>query len=339
MLLLQTALTIAVGGAPTAIEYLPLTLAHAEERFAGKELSITLRRERGEVSAAEALAKGNVDLAATTLEAALRHGAFQGKPPKLVFAFTAVPPVALVIANQSRPLIRRIEELAGKTVGVPAVGSAEAHLLFGLLARHHLSPAQVRVISLGDRGLAQSLERGEIQAGVLAEPWASRLLATGRFALLIDLRERRAAQAELGGPTVHAALFIRHDRAASERARLVPLLRALLRSGQSIAERSPEERAARLPSVAHPREEFLPKLAALKGVLLSDGVASEEAIKQSLELLAGAPPLPSHGIRDWGFGIGISRFPTPDSRERVTSELLFLDPLRQALKSVKGEEK
>jgi NitT/TauT family transport system substrate-binding protein len=322
LFLLQAALTIAVGGAPTATEYLPLTVAHAEERFAREGLSVTLRHGKGEVSAAEALANGNVDLAATTLDAALRHGAFQGKPPKLVFVFTAIPPVALVIANQSRSAIRRIEELAGKIVGVPAVGSSEAHLLFGLLARHHLSPAQVRVISLGDRGLAQSLERGEIQAGVLAEPWVSRLLATGRFALLTDLRERRAAQAALGGPTVHAALFIRHDRATSEHASLVPFLRALLRSGQSIAERSPEELAARLPSnVAHPREEFLPRLVALKGVLLSDGVASEEAIKQSLQLLTGAPP-----------------FPSAVKLPRQLSELLFLDPLRQALQDVKRDQ-
>ena len=274
------------------------------------------------MSAAEALAKGDADLAATTLEAALRHGAFQGRPPKLVFAFTATPPMALVTANQPQPVIRQIEELAGKVVGIPAVGSSEAHLLFGLLARHRLSPAQVRVVSLGDRGVAQSLERGEIQAGFLAEPWVSRLLATGRFTLLADLREASAAQAALGGPTVHAALFIRHDRAVSAHARLVPLLNLLLRSVQSIAERTPEELATRLPSeVTGHREEFLLRAVTLKGVLLSDGIASEKAIQQSLQLLTGAPPLPA-------------KVKLP----RRLSELLFLDPLRQALKNVKGEE-
>jgi len=174
LFLLQTALTIAVGGPATTGEYLPLIMAGTEERVSREAGSVTLRYTKGEAGAAEALAKGEALLAATTLDAALRHGAFQGKPPRLVFAFTAAPLVTLI----SSPTIGSIGELSGKTIGIPATGSSDAHVLVGLLARHRVPLSKVKLVSLGDRGVAHAIERGEIRAGLLPEPWASQLLAT-----------------------------------------------------------------------------------------------------------------------------------------------------------------
>lgn len=319
LLLLQTALVIAVGGSPATTEYLPLRVAQAEGRFIESGASVTLRHAKGEVSAAEALANGEADFAATTLESAIRHGASSGKPPRLLFALTAAPPLALLVRS-GESTIRRVEDLEGKTVGIPALGSSEAHLFIGLLARHRLSPAQVRLVSLGDRGVAWSLERGEVAAGLLPEPWVSRLLAGGRFTPLVDLRGKSEAWKWLGGPTVHAGVFVRDDaRPARE---LVPLVKALVLAVRSIHASNPESLAERLQAhLAGDREELILKLASLKGVLLADGLAAEGSIKNSLDLLGGAPPLP-----------GSVKLP------RRLSEILLLDPLRQALREVTGEK-
>src|SRR5690242_19337382 len=57
VILLQ-ALTVAVSGPATSLEYLPLRVAHAEGYFAREGLDVTLKTTRGEPGAAEALTQG-----------------------------------------------------------------------------------------------------------------------------------------------------------------------------------------------------------------------------------------------------------------------------------------
>ena len=67
---------------------------------------------------------------------------------------------------------------------------------------HHL-----KVLSLGERGVVRALEGGEVAAGVLGEPYVSRLVEGGQAVVVVDLRTARDAAAVLGGSTVGAALF------------------------------------------------------------------------------------------------------------------------------------
>ena len=85
LVLLQATLTIATAGPATAPEYLPLWVAQAEGYFSQEKLAVALEPTRSEASAAEALARGQADLAATSLDAALMLGTPAGAPPRLVF--------------------------------------------------------------------------------------------------------------------------------------------------------------------------------------------------------------------------------------------------------------
>ncbi|MGH7369156.1 MAG: hypothetical protein ACREK9_22400, partial [Candidatus Rokuibacteriota bacterium] len=80
LVLLQASLTIAVAGPATSPEYLPLRVAEAEGLFAARQLTVSLRSERSDAGAAEALAAGQAQLAATSLDAALRLGSADGTP-------------------------------------------------------------------------------------------------------------------------------------------------------------------------------------------------------------------------------------------------------------------
>src|SRR5436309_1379062 len=120
IVLLQT-LTLAVSGPATSSEYLPIRVAEAEGYFAREGLEVTIRTTRAESGAAEALAQGQADLTATTLEALLRFGPRgAGQTPRLVFGLTAAPPFA-VPAAQERIRRASAEELAtrlpSRTVG------------------------------------------------------------------------------------------------------------------------------------------------------------------------------------------------------------------------------
>src|SRR5262249_37730508 len=135
IVLLQT-LLLAVSGPPTSPQYLPIRVAEGEGYFASEGLAVPVRTTRAESGAAEALAQGQADLAATTLEAILRFGLrAAGQAPRLVFGLTAAPPVALIVGASHVNTVRSIDDLSALRVGVTTPGAPE-HAWFGwLLAR------------------------------------------------------------------------------------------------------------------------------------------------------------------------------------------------------------
>jgi NitT/TauT family transport system substrate-binding protein len=296
ILLLQT-LTIAVSGPPTSTEYLPLRVAEAHGYFAREGLAVTLRTTRAEVGAAEALAQGQADLAATSLEAVLRFATraiTQG--PRLVFGLTAAPPVALLLATPLNGTVRSVDQLAGLRVGMAAPGDPAHTWLMALLARAGLSIAQVEAVSLGERGLASAVETGDVQAGIVAEPAASRLVSEHHAVILGDLRTPAAVERALGATTVNAGLFVRADRKPSDRD-LAALVRALLAAERLIATAGAEALAARLPkAVVGTAGEFERRLETARALYLPDGAVTVEQARESIAIVRGHMPF-SPGLR------------------------------------------
>ena len=267
IVLLQT-LVVAVSGPATSPEYLPLRVAAAESHFAREGLAVQLKTTRAESGAAEALAQGQADLAATTLEAILRFGPrMPGQGARLVFGLTAAPPVALVVAASHAANVRSVEDLPGLRVGVATPGAPE-HAWFGwLLARAGLSVAQLHVVS--------------------------RLLQEGRAALLADFRTPAAVAATLGAPTVNAAVFMRADRKVPD-AQLVRFARALLAAQQRLRTAGVASLAADLPLRAvGPMDEFEARLAATRGIYLPDGLVSPEQVQETITIVRSHTPLPA----------------------------------------------
>ncbi|MEK7444244.1 MAG: ABC transporter substrate-binding protein [candidate division NC10 bacterium] len=316
MLLLQTALTIAVAGPATSPEYLALRVAEAEGYFTDERLRVTLHTVRAESAAAEALAQGRADLAATSVDAALRLGHDRGEPPRLVFGLTAASPAALLVAPDKAGSIRSVADLAGQPVGIPSPGTPESALLHALLARAGVAPQRVLISSHGERGVASALIAGTVAAAVVGEPWITRLLEDRHAVVLADLRTPDETARWLGGPTVHAALFVRGDsRLGTEE--LAPLLRALLRATARLRSGRPDELRARLPAVVvGAREDFAPRLAAAQGAALPDGRVSRDALDRTVDMANERAGLPS-----------VLRLP------RALSGLLRMEALEHALAS------
>jgi len=293
LVLLQTALTIAVAGPPTSPEYLPLHVAQADGLFTAQQLSVTLRSTRSDAAAAELLATGQAQLAATSLDAALRLGGTEGVPPRLVWALTAAPPVALLVAPGRVDTIRSAADLAGQTVAIPAPGTTEDQALGLLLARAGVPMHRVKVLSLGERGVARALEGGEVAAGVLGEPHVSRLVEGGKAVIAVDLRTAKDAAATLGGPTVGAALFARAG--AEPPAATIRALRAALQAavGWTISA-EPAALQTTLPSaVIGSPADFALRLRSARDLFLADGRVPAETLERSLELLRARAPLPA----------------------------------------------
>ncbi|HEX3179255.1 MAG TPA: ABC transporter substrate-binding protein [Methylomirabilota bacterium] len=312
VILLQ-ALTVAVSGPATSLEYLPLRVAHAEGYFAREGLDVTLKTTRGEPGAAEALTQGQADLAATSLEAVLRFGPrLAGQAPRLVFGLTAAPPVVLVVADAHRTIVRSLDDLPGTRIGVSTPGAPEQAWFAWLLARSGLSVAQMWMISRGERGIIHAVETGDVHAALVQEPAASRLIADGRAWPLVDLRTPLAARQAVGVPTVNAAVFVRGDRRPRDRD-LTAFARAILAAERRIAEGG-DGVAGKLPAaVTAGTEPFDARLAASREMYLAQGMVSVEQVRETLTLIRAHLPLPV-----------TARVPRPE-------DLVHIDPVRRAL--------
>ena len=290
-MLLQT-LTLVVSGPAHSPEYLPIWVAAADGHFTRQGLTVNLRATRSEVGAAEALAQGQADLVATSLEALLRFGARDRQSPRLLLGLTAAPPVALVADTTHGGRVRTVEGLAGLRVGISAPGAAEHSWLQFLLARASLTPARVHVVSVGAHGLERALGAGEIHAAVLPEPVVTRLLTDNKAVLLADLRTPAAAERALGGPTISAGIFVRADRRPGDR-ELAAFTRAVVAAQARLAAGRAGDLATRLPrSVVDPPATFDARIDHVKTLYLIDGRVGVQQLDRTVDLLRDQLPLP-----------------------------------------------
>lgn len=292
LVLVQATLSIATGPAASP-EYWPLWVAQSEGYFAQEQLAVTLEPARAEANAAQALARGRADLAATSLDAAITLGHVGGQPPRVVLGLTAVPAAALLVPVARKETVKGLPDLAGQTIGVPAPGTPEALVLLSLLEKAGVAVPRVTVKSYGERGLAGAIASGVVAAGLIGDPAATRLVEEGKAVVLVDLRERDADVRWLGARTVHAALFARADTTPGP-AQLAPLARALLRALARLQTATAEEVQAALPAEARGfPEDFSPRLLGARGTYLRDGWVSPDMLGASVDLVRNRSAIPA----------------------------------------------
>jgi NitT/TauT family transport system substrate-binding protein len=314
--ILAQALTLAVSGPSSSPEYLPLRVADAEGYFAKEGVAVVLKTTRAEPGAAEALAQGQADLAATSLDAMLRFGPRVAKQAaRLVLGLTAAPPVALVVADSQKELVRSLEDLPGTRLGITSPGGSEQAWLAWLLARAGLSPAQMSLLSRGERGLPHAVESGEVHTALMREPAASRLLTAGQAHLLVDLRTPAAVARALGSVTVNAAVFMRADRPVRDRD-LAAFNRAVLAAERRISTATSQALSERLPAaITVPPDDFDLRLESCRALYLADGAVTVGQLRETLALIRAHVPLPV-----------TARVPPPEEMLHATSRRAVRPP-------------
>ena len=294
-------------------------MADAEGLFTREGLEVSIRTTRAEPGAAEALVQGQADLVATSLDAMLRFGPRSvNQGARLVFGLTAAPSVALLVPTSQSALVRSLSDLVGTKVAISSPGAPEQAWFGWLLGKAGLSVAQVTVVSYGTRGLVGAVEGGDVHAGLVPEPFASRLVAEGRATVLVDLRTPASVAQALGVTTVNAAVFARADRRPRDQ-HLTAFARAVLAAEQRIASASTSELVTTLPKrLTTPSEDFTARLEATRGIYLPDGMVTADQLRESIALARAHQPLPAN-----------ARVPSP-------SEMLHVEPLRRAITAPAG---
>ena len=158
---------------------------------------------------------------------------------------------------------------------------------------------QVPLRSFSSRALEGALARGEVAAGVMADPQITRMLEEQAGTILVDLRTRADAARWLGAETVHGALFIRSGRTLDE-GELTALARALLRAVARVAEATPESLLAVLPaSVTGPPEDFRARLNGARQAYLPRGLVTDDMLKASINQARARGCFPSAVKLPW----------------------------------------
>src|SRR5262245_24754396 len=167
-------------------------------------------------------------------------------------------------------------------------------MLLALLAKARIPVPKLSVKSFGERALVGAVETGELGAGMLADPYATRLIEEGKAVALADFRRRGEMERWFDTPGVHAALFVRKDTwlSATERK---PLCRSRLRAMARIQSATPQELRAALPApvVAVPADDVSVRFLGARDIYLDDGRVTPEMLKAGIALIESRGSIPA----------------------------------------------
>ena len=266
-------------------------MAEAEGYFARENLAVTLRMTRAEPGAAEALAQGQADLAATPwTRSAIRTARRQPVRAARLWPHrgAACRPRGARQPDQPREIDR---ELPGTRVGSATPGAPEQAWFAWLLAKWGLSVADVWIVSHGARGLASAMETGDVPPALMHEPQATRLLGGSEALMLADLRTPGAVKDALGALTVtlpSSCVLTAGSpiRSCRRFARAVLRRRAPHCRGHAAGARRPARQECDRPA-----DDFETRLAATRGVYLMNGLVSAEQLQETLSLIRAHQPM------------------------------------------------
>jgi NitT/TauT family transport system substrate-binding protein len=280
-------LVLVVGGAEKII-YLPVTLADRLGYFREQGLDIALQSEPSGIGAVDDLLAGSAQLAAGAYDHTIDLQA-KGSSVQSLVQFTIVPGEVLLVASRAAGGIRSVADLRGHRIGVTGLGSSTSFLMQYLAALHGMKTTDVALVPVGSgHSFVDALRSGSIDAGMTAEPTASRLIASGDAKLLVDLRTAAETQNALGGLYPFTCLFVRTDWLVRNRAQARRVAKALVKALHFIASHSAADIAAMLPDefIGGTRSSYVQALSRSKAMFTSDGVMPPSGPPSVLNVLA-----------------------------------------------------
>ena len=169
--------------------------------------------------------------------------------------------------------IGSVEELAGKTVAIPQIGNTQHLCLLELLNEHGLKTVteggDVTVTAVSNADVGNMMERGDIDAALVPEPWGATLLEQGAE-LLLDYDE-----IYMEGTYDVAVVVVRKDFLEAN----PELVEAFLEEHEAATERIGQDKEMALQTING-------ELQNATGKSLSDSIITEafERIRVSTEL-------------------------------------------------------
>jgi NitT/TauT family transport system substrate-binding protein len=200
-------------GLVTWIGYGPLYIAKEKGFFDEQHINVDLQRIEGDVERRAAIASGNLDGIALTLDSMIVLRA-RGIPLRTVMAIDASNGGDGIVAVQK---IATVKDLAGHQVAFPT-GLPSHFLLYEVLKSHNMHMSDIKPIVMDADQAGAAFASGKIDAAVTWEPWLSKATEVGRGHILATSREYPQ--------TIEDVLYFREDAIARRRADIEGLIKA-----------------------------------------------------------------------------------------------------------------
>lgn len=209
----QTLEKTRLGITDLSFTFLPHVFAKDAGIFRKHGLEVELIYIGGPVSIA-AMAAGELDYNAAPDPGML--AAARGVPTKAVMFTTKCPPMYIIAQGG----IKRMEQLAGKKLGITRIGSSTYYVGRQMLQKGGLDPDKVAYIQVGSNAArVTALQNGNIDASVLSLPVAPQLAKAG-FNQLASPRDI--------GLRPHGGLMVRNAKLEQNREQVRKMVSALL---------------------------------------------------------------------------------------------------------------
>lgn len=179
----------------------------------------------------------------------------------------------------------------GKRLGVTGFGASTWMLTRFLLARAGVAAGDYTVVPLAsDTRFVEAFEQGTIDAGMVEEPTATRLLTSGAATVVVDMRSVEDTQRWVGGPYAGACLYLRRSWMLAHRQETGKMVQALTRALRFIGTHSAGQIAAVLPPevIGNDRAGYVRALASAQGAFSKDGLMPDGAPQTVLKVLMTA---------------------------------------------------
>ncbi|SAL73590.1 transport protein [Caballeronia udeis] len=239
-------LTLMAGGT-SKIVYLPLILASQLGYFKDEGLEFEILSQPAGVDTATELLAGAIQGAVGFYDHTIDLQS-RGKDVEALVVFSKSAGLVELVSKKSSAGFNTMADAKGKTLGVTGLGSSTNFLTHYLAARAGLSPKEYSVLPVGsDESFFAAMDQGRIDAGMIEEPGASRLLASGGAKVLVDMRSTAGTVAALGGPYVGPCFYAERSWVNKHPDEAQKVVRAMVRSLAFIANHSAEEITAKVP--------------------------------------------------------------------------------------------
>jgi len=168
-------------GLVTWLGYGPFYIAQEKGYFKENNVEVQLEKIEGDVERRAAIASGNLDAIALTLDSmiVLRSN---GIPLKTVMAIDSSNGGDGIVAVQS---INSIEDLKGHEIAFPS-GLPSHFFLYSVLKEHGMKMSDIKPIVMDADQAGAAFASGKIDAAVTWEPWLSKAREIGRGHVLAD---------------------------------------------------------------------------------------------------------------------------------------------------------
>jgi len=228
-------------GLVTWLGYGPFYIAQEKGFFKENNVEVQLEKIEGDVERRAAIASGNLDAIALTLDAMIVLRA-NGIPLKAVMAIDSSNGGDGIVAIEN---IGSIQDLKGHEIAFPT-GLPSHFFLYSVLKKNGMNMSDIKPVVMDADQAGAAFASGKIDAAVTWEPWLSKAKEVGRGHVLADSRTNPGDIADV--------LFMREDVISSRSQEVEGLIKAWYKAVDFVSANPDEAKAIMSKAFGLPNE-------------------------------------------------------------------------------------